>query len=108
MFNSKTIKIGYIIIINIVNIVPFSFKRFPNERAPKVPNNIPRNPPFCYFASFLIIPFTIFINNPNSLGDSAIFRLLFISSLEIINVVKPDLNIFSWIAAFVADAADNC
>ena len=108
MFNSKTIKIGYIIITNIVNIVPFFFKRFPYERAPKVANNIPRNLPFCYFASFLIISFTIFINNPISLRDSTIFILLFISSLEIINVVKPDLNIFSWIAAFVADAADNC
>ena len=29
----------------------------------------------------------------------------FICSLEIINVVKPDLNIFLWIAAFVVDAA---
>ena len=81
--------------INIVNIVPFSLKRFPNERAPKFPNNIPRNPSFCYFASFLIISFTIFINNPNSLRDSTIFILSFISSLEIINVIKPDLNIFS-------------
>ena len=30
----------------------------------------------------------------------------FISSLEIINVVKPDPNIFLWIAASAADAAD--
>ena len=28
----------------------------------------------------------------------------FISSLEIINVLKPNLNIVLWIAAFVADA----
>ena len=28
----------------------------------------------------------------------------FICSLEIINVVKPDLNIFLWISASVADA----
>ena len=35
--------------------------------------------------------------------------ILFISSLEIINVVKPDSNILSWIAASVADAAAvNC
>ena len=32
------------------------------------------------------------------------FLISFISSLEIISVVKPDLNIFLWIAASVADA----
>ena len=31
--------------------------------------------------------------------------ILFISSLEIISVKQPDLNIALWIAAFVADAA---
>ena len=31
--------------------------------------------------------------------------ILFISLFEIINVVLPDPNIFSWIAASVADAA---
>ena len=28
--------------------------RFPNKLAPIVPNNIPRNLPFCSFASYLI------------------------------------------------------
>ena len=37
--------------------------------------------------------------------DLAIFMILFISSLEIINVVIADLNIFWWIAASVAAAA---
>ena len=36
-------------------IVPLSVNRFPNELAAKVPNNIPRNPPFCSFASLLIV-----------------------------------------------------
>ena len=43
--------------------------------------------------------------------DLAIFMVSFISSLEIINVVIPDLNMFWWIAAPVADAAavnPNC
>ena len=31
----------------------------------KVPNNIPRNPPFCSFASFLIVLLTPFINKPD-------------------------------------------
>ena len=45
------------------------------------------------------------INNPDSSRDLTIFLILFISSLEIVSVVKPDPNIFLWIAAFVADAA---
>ena len=44
--------------------------------------------------------------------DLTIFMILYLSSLEIINVVirdansewRPDLNIFLWIAASVADA----
>ena len=47
-----------------------------------------------------------FINNPNSSRDLTIFIISFISSLEIISVVKRDLNIFIWIAASVANAAE--
>ena len=56
-------------------------------------------------ASFLIVLLTPFINNPDSSRDLTIFIISFISSLESINVVKPDLNIFLWIAAFVTAAA---
>ena len=62
-----------------------------------MPNNILRNQPFGSF-----------VNKPDSLRDLIIFMILFISSLEIINVVLLDPNIFFfffWIAASVADAA---
>ena len=68
--------------------------RFPNELAPKVPNNIPRKTSFCSSASFLIVSFTPYNNNPDSSRDLSIFIISFISSLEIISVVKPDPNIF--------------
>ena len=48
---------------------------------------------------------TSFINNPDSLRELTIFIMSLVSSLEIISVVKPDLNIFLLIAASVADAA---
>ena len=41
----------------------------------------------------------------DSSSDLTIFIISFISSLEIINVVLPDPNIFLWIAVYVADAA---
>ena len=79
---------------------------FPNNLAPKVPNNIPRNPHFCSFASFLIVSLTLFfINDSGSSRDLTIFIISFISSLEIINVVKSDPKIVLRIAASVADAA---
>ena len=86
-------------------IVPLCVKRFPNKLVAKVPNNIPRNPPFCSFASLIIVLLRPFINKPDSSSDSTIFIISFISSLKIINVVVlADLNIFLWIAASVADA----
>ena len=33
---------------------------FSNKHAPKVPNNIPKNPPFCSFVLFLIVLVTPF------------------------------------------------
>ena len=45
-------------------IMPLPVNRFPNKLAPKVPNNIPKNPLFHFFASVLIVPLTSFINNP--------------------------------------------
>ena len=84
-------------------MVPLPVNRFPNKLSPKVPDSILGNSLFCSFASFLIVSLIHFINNPDS--SRAIFMILFISSLEIISVIKPDLNIALWIAAFVADAA---
>ena len=87
-------------------IVPLPVDRFPNKLVPNVHNNILRNPPFCSFASFLIISLTPFINKADSLSYYlTIFMISFISSLEIINVVIPDPNIFLWRTASIADAA---
>ena len=88
----------------VLNVL-FPVKRFPNKLAPKVPNNIPRNPPFCYFASFLNALLTPFVYKPDSSRDSIISIISFISSFKIINVVLPDPNIFLTIAASVAVAA---
>ena len=57
-----------------------------------------------FFASFLIVLLTPFINKPDSSRDLTIFIILFIFSLEIIYVVIPDPNIFLGIAASVANA----
>ena len=46
-----------------------------------------------------------FIKNPDSSRGLTIFMILLISSLEITNIVVPDLNIFLWIATSVPDAA---
>ena len=83
-------------------IAPSSVNKFPNKLAPKGHNNITRNPPFCSVASFLIVSVTLFFNKPDSSSDLTIFIISFISSLEVINVVAPDPNIFLWIAASVA------
>ena len=79
---------------------------FRNKLAPKVPNNIPRNPHFRSFASFLFVSLTLFFINDSDLSrDLNIFITSFISSLEIINVVKLDPKIVLRMAASVADAA---
>ena len=84
--------------------MPLPVNRFPYKLAPNVPNNIPRNAPFCYFASFLVVSLTRFINKPDSSSDLTVFIISFNSSFEIITVVTPDPNIFSLIAAYAADA----
>ena len=62
----------------------------PANRSPKGPNNIPRNPSFCYFGEFIIVLHTTFINKPDFSSDLTIFMILFITSSEIIIVVTPD------------------
>ena len=76
---------------------------FPNKLGPNVPNKIPRRPHFCSFRSFWTVSLTPFINKADSSRHLTIFIISFISSFQI--VVTPDPNIFSWIAASVADAA---
>ena len=44
------------------------------------------------------------INKPNTWSDLTIFMVSFTSSIEIINVVTPEPNIFLWIAASVPHA----
>ena len=44
--------------------VPFPANKFPNKDAPKVPNNILRKSPFCYFVSFLIVSVIPFNKTP--------------------------------------------
>ena len=51
-----------------------------------------RNPPFCSFASFLIVSLTPFINKPDSLRDLTIFMISSISLFEIIYVIVPEPN----------------
>ena len=62
---------------------------FLNKIAPKIPNNIPKNPPFCSFVSFfiiLVIPFHKILESSRAL---VIFKISFISSLEIMKNVVP-------------------
>ena len=77
-------------------IVFYPVKRFPNKQAECV---------FLFFPLLWIISLTPFITKPDSSRELTIFIILFIFSLEIINVVVPDPNIFSWIAASIAYAA---
>ena len=92
-------------------IVSLSVNRIPHKLAPKVPSSILRNPPFCSFASFLIVSLTPFLNKPDSSRDLTIFMISFISSFEIISIVtceakyeerRPDPNTFLRIAASAA------
>ena len=87
------------------NCAPLPVSRFPNKLAPNVPNDIPRNPPFCSLTSFLIASLTPFINKPDSSSYLTICVISFIPLFEIINVVLPDPKIFLWIPASVAAAA---
>ena len=48
-------------------------KLFSNKLAQKLHNNIPKIQPFCFFASFLIVLVTSFINIPDTSSDLTIF-----------------------------------
>ena len=64
-----------------------------------------RKPIFCSFTSVLIALLMVFMNKPHSWRDLNIFMMLFISSLEIIDIVILDPSITLWIAASVSAAA---
>ena len=86
---------------------------FPNAIAPNAPNNIPRNLTYCYFASFLIVPLTLFISKPDSSSYLTTLIISSISSFEIVSATVrgaksegcPDTKICFWLAASVADTA---
>ena len=60
-------------------ITPLAASIFPNRLAPNVPNSILRNPPFCSFASFLIVSLTHSNNNNlESSRDLTIFEISFL------------------------------
>ena len=88
-------------------MAPLPVNRLFNKVVSKVPNNNPRNLPFSSFASFLMFSPTPFINDSDYSRELTIFMISFISSLEIINVVKPDPNMFLSIGPSVAAAAVN-
>ena len=67
-----------------------SVNRFANKLVPSVPNNISRNPSFCFFTLFYFVSLTPFINKTNSSRNLIIFIISSIISFESINVVIPD------------------
>ena len=71
-------------------ITPCPPNEFPNILGANVSNNIGRNLPFCYFASFLFVSLMPSINNPDSSSDLTTFIISSLSSFEIINAVVTD------------------
>ena len=79
---------------------------FSNRLTPNGPNSILINPPFCSFATFLIVSLTPSNNSQESSRDLTIFKISSISSFDIISVVLwPDPKNFLCIPASAADAA---
>ena len=66
-------------------IVRLPIIKFSNKVVPKFLSNISRNRPFLFFASFLIVSLTPFINKPESSSNLTVFLIPFVSSFEIIN-----------------------
>ena len=89
------INLIFFLIPSPAHITPFpTVNKFPNNEAPKVPNKILRNHPFCSLASCWIVSLTPFNITPESSRDLTIFIISFISSFEIIKVVVPEPSIF--------------
>ena len=76
-------------------ITPFPANIFLKNLSCTVPNSIPRNSLLCPFVSFSIVWVIHFIKRSNSLRDSTILKMSFISLFGIISVVvTPDTNFF--------------
>ena len=86
-------------------LLEFPAGMIPNKLAPNVPNNILRNPSFCYFVLFSIVWVALFINWPESSRYLTIFIISNISSIDIINAVVPDPKNFLCIPVSTADTA---
>ena len=79
---------------------------YPNKLADNVHNSILRNPPFCFFASLLILPSIPSYNSSESSRDLTIFKIPSISLFDITSVILwPDLQFFLCIPASAADTA---
>ena len=95
--------VGCVITPSTALITPCPDNAFRNQLAANVPNNIPRNPPFCYFASFSIaslIPFIIYLDFSS---DLTIFIISSIPFFEIINAVVHD----PWSVANISGVNSN-
>ena len=68
---------------------------FPNKVAPKVPNNIPKNLPFCCFVSFLIVLVIHFYKISESSRTWTIFIMSFISLFELLKLLFQN-HLFSF------------
>ena len=75
-------------------MTPLPVNRFPNKLAPNVPDKIPINQHFCYFASFLIVLLTPFISTQDYLRDLNVLIISFTSSFEIISALMPEPILF--------------
>ena len=84
--------------------IPFPVNKFPKKLAPRVPYNILKNPPFCFFVSFIIALVTPFSKIFESSSAWTTLIISFISSFDSIKVVVPDLNIFLCVPTSAADA----
>ena len=87
-WNQKTfLRKDFLAVYSPALITPLSANIFPNKLVSNVPNNILRNPPFCPFASFLIVSVTPSNNNQESSRDLINLKRFCMSSFEIIKVV---------------------
>ena len=60
-------------------ITPFPVNIFPNTEAPKVPNNMPRNPPSCLFISCFAVSLAPSMKTPEF---PSAFMILIMSSSD--------------------------
>ena len=83
--------------------IPFPVNKFPIMLAPKVPNNILKNPPFCSFVSFLIVLGTPF----SKIFESSSAWIIFIISFLHLKLWKSYFQtpIFFYVFPHSADEA---